>query len=177
MVATANLKAEVAAEVLEVVERLEAVVAVERSGVVEVVRVERSEGVGAEKLGAVVAENGKVVVAKLEASNEWEGAPSEKVVAWILNAKETKGEVPNQEGGVDLLEAGAGAAVVRPREAAGAAADSQMVAEAVAYRMVVGVGGEGVCQMEVEEAEALRAEEVGARDSSGKMRQAWEREE
>jgi hypothetical protein len=31
--------------------------------------------------------------------------------------------------------------------------------------------------MEVEEAEALRAEEVGARDSSGKMRQAWYREE
>jgi hypothetical protein len=51
------------------------------------------------------------------------------------------------------------------------------VVEAAVYRMVVGEGGEGVCQMEVEEAEALRAEEVGARDSSGKMRQAWYREE
>jgi len=169
MVATANLKAEVAAEVLVVVERLEVAAAVERSGVAVVVGVERLVGVGAEKLEAAVAEDGKVVVAKLEASDKGEGAPS-KVVAGILDAKETGGEVP-KEGGVDLL--GAVAAVVRPREGVEAAADSQMgVAVAVVYRMVVGEGGEGVCQMEVEEAGALRAEEVGARDSSGKMRQA-----
>jgi hypothetical protein len=175
MVATANLKAEVAVVVLVVVERLEAAAAVEWSGVA--VAVERLEVVGAEKLEVAVAEDGKVVVAKLEASNE-EGAPSEKVVAGILDAKETGGEVPNQEGGVYLLGAAAAAAVVRPREGVEAAADSQMgVVEAAVYRMVVGEGGEGVCQMEVEEAEALRAEEVGARDSSGKMRQAWYREE
>jgi hypothetical protein len=138
------------------------------------VAVERLEVVGAEKLEVAVAEDEKVVITKLEASNEGEGAPSEKAVAGILDEKETGGEVPNQA--VDLL--GAVVGVVCPREGAEVGADSQMgVVEAVVYRMEGEEGGEEECRMEEEEAGVLRAEEVGARDSSGKMRQVWDREE
>jgi len=87
-----------------------------------------------------------------------------------LDEKEMGGVVPNQDGEVDPLE---GVVVDRPKGVAGVEGDSQTeeAAAAAVCQMVVVVVV--VLWMVVVEVVVLRlAEEVGARDLSGKMRQA-----
>ena len=80
-----------------------------------------------------------------------------------LYAKEMGGEVPNEDGEVDPLEGVAEVEGDSQTEEAAAAAACQMVVVVVVVELWMVVGGVGVLRL---------AEEVGARDLSGKMRQA-----
>jgi hypothetical protein len=119
--------------------------------------VERLEGVA-------VGADGKVVMVELEALKE--GGSSGKVVVGILNAR-----VEEEDAEVVLLGAGAAG---HPREAA--AGDSQKVVEEVVGWMMEAVVVV-VWRAVEEEAGVLRVGEVGARDSSSKTLEFWDREE